>query len=542
MDIKKILIINLTRMGDILQTIPMLRALKRKYSNAEVDFLVMSSFSSILRFFPEINNVIELEDKILVTEISTNPWKAYLELQNKIDMINKENYDLIINPIASVQSSIIGLLINCPRKKGIFINNKKEQVINAGWSAFHLSNEHNLGDHSFNLANIFAGVADVRVSYEDFHFSECAAEKNLTDHLLQHTADQFIIGFHIGASRSNKTWETEKFIQVILNLLRNTNFKIVLFGGYNEICLKPWFEKIKHDNFVNLIGKSNLKELVSLITKVDLFVTNDTGPMHIAAALRVPIINLSLGPVSLWETAPFSHDALIIQADLECHPCRFDHYCSHLNCHHTITPEIVTEIIINKAEHKTINKLYPDIRLWKSTQDPFSSQHYVPLSKRPISYREFLFEAKRCVWGISLHSDLDSNVNWISNYMSYLEKYYFLSHFDFTELINTLSYMIKENQNLIKFYMAIKKTKPSDKKSIDRIKSLYADSNDVKDQIFRMSVQHREIHDYLLFTRFRESSLENDELTNLIKKTEHLYAEYGVQLQLLKQILEAFNE
>jgi len=132
------------------------------------------------------------------------------------------------------------------------------------------------------------------------------------------------LGINPGASYgSAKRWYPEKFAEVTAAL--SDRFDIVIFGGPNETDIAGDIEKIlreqKIGNIVNLAGKTTIPELCSAIGGLDLFLTGDSGPMHVAAAYRVPTVAI-FGPTKWLETSQWQNSKnLIVRHDLECAPC-----------------------------------------------------------------------------------------------------------------------------------------------------------------------------------------------------------------------------
>lgn len=131
------------------------------------------------------------------------------------------------------------------------------------------------------------------------------------------------LGLNPGASYgSAKRWEAKYFAQV--GLYFSDKFDILIFGSKSEedICNK--IEKIiksNGKNCINLCSKTSVKELCENISGVDIFITNDSGPMHIAAAYKVKTIAL-FGPTKFEETSPFSNNnAIILHKNFPCQPC-----------------------------------------------------------------------------------------------------------------------------------------------------------------------------------------------------------------------------
>jgi heptosyltransferase II len=145
-----------------------------------------------------------------------------------------------------------------------------------------------------------------------------------------------ILGINPGATYGNaKRWYPEKFAQIALEL--SDSFDIIIFGGINELEFAKKIEghlitnNIK--NFSNLAGKTSIAELTKYISSLDIFITGDSGPMHIAASLQIPTVAL-FGPTNANETSQWNNpDSRIVKKELDCQPC-MKRTCplKHRNC------------------------------------------------------------------------------------------------------------------------------------------------------------------------------------------------------------------
>jgi len=128
------------------------------------------------------------------------------------------------------------------------------------------------------------------------------------------------IGINPGATYgSAKRWDAKKFAEVGSFF---KNYKLIIFGGPGEEEIAKEIEKnLNHPDFLNLCGRLSIKELCEYIGGLKLFITNDSGPMHIAAAFGVPIVAI-FGPTDYKETSPFSKNYKIVTKNLECAPCK----------------------------------------------------------------------------------------------------------------------------------------------------------------------------------------------------------------------------
>jgi heptosyltransferase II len=161
--------------------------------------------------------------------------------------------------------------------------------------------------------------------------------------------DKRILGINPGASYgSAKRWYPEKFAKIAIEL--SNSFDILIFGGINELefanIIEKYLVKDNIHNFVNLAGKTSVLELTKHIGNLDIFITGDSGPMHIAASLKIPTISL-FGPTNPIETSQWNNpNSFVIKKNLDCQPC-MKRSCplNHHNCMKLIEAEQVIDSI-----------------------------------------------------------------------------------------------------------------------------------------------------------------------------------------------------
>jgi len=168
-----------------------------------------------------------------------------------------------------------------------------------------------------------------------------------------------MLGINAGATYgSAKRWYPDRFAKVASEF--NNNYNIIIFGGLTEIEMAKEIEEnlisLGVKNYTNLAGKTNIQELCSNIGGCSLFITNDSGPMHIAASYQVPTIAI-FGSTKYKETSPWMNKySEIIRHDLECSPCmKRECPLKHHECMKSITADEVINTIKNK-EYPTHDK------------------------------------------------------------------------------------------------------------------------------------------------------------------------------------------
>ena len=158
-----------------------------------------------------------------------------------------------------------------------------------------------------------------------------------------------MLGINPGASYgSAKRWYPQEFAQVAAKL--SSEYDIVIFGGPDEIDIAKDIEKSLIEkgvtNYQNLVGKTTIVELINQISSLDLFITGDSGPMHVAAAFQLPTVAI-FGPTRDDETSQWMNEkSVIVKKNLDCQPC-MQRTCplKHHNCMKLIKADDVLKAV-----------------------------------------------------------------------------------------------------------------------------------------------------------------------------------------------------
>ena len=178
-----------------------------------------------------------------------------------------------------------------------------------------------------------------RFKYQDQHqvekynsfINDCIGKNFSANNLKVYKSDKLktdvsknIVGINPGASYGDaKRWYPKEFAKVALRL--SSKYEIMIFGGPNEIDIAHDIEKLLVregvSNYQNLAGKTTIEELINLISSLSLFITGDSGPMHLAASFQVPTVAI-FGPTQSLETSQWLNEkSVIVKKDLNCQPC-----------------------------------------------------------------------------------------------------------------------------------------------------------------------------------------------------------------------------
>lgn len=152
-----------------------------------------------------------------------------------------------------------------------------------------------------------------------------------------------IVGINPGATYgSSKRWYPDRFAAVADALSEEWGASVVLMGSVPETPLADEIEAAMRHRPVNLAGRTTVRELMALLSECFFLVTNDSGPMHIAAAFDIPIAAI-FGPTDWNKTSPWTERARVVRVDVDCSPCRLRECDRGHECMLGITPEMVVE-------------------------------------------------------------------------------------------------------------------------------------------------------------------------------------------------------
>jgi len=279
--VNKILVINLARMGDIVQSLPMLNGLKRIYPESSLSLLVNKSFSQVCSLMPHIDECIPVDfscvKKCMYSEHSTVD-KIYQYLSTFYEILRKQNYNKVIN----ITPHYIGYYSSLLAKNRIGHSDESSD-----WYNFYISITRNWKTLPIHVADLFSKVAGISPYIPSEGLSISAEAYCRADQLLKRQGvcdTDILIGFHTGASTPEKQWPIRFYQELAKNIIDTLGAKIILLGSDEDPAAGNNFKALFCDHVINAINQTDLETLGALTKRIKVLVTNDTGPMHIAAA------------------------------------------------------------------------------------------------------------------------------------------------------------------------------------------------------------------------------------------------------------------
>ena len=340
-----ILLINLTRFGDLIQTQPVISGFKQL--GHRVGLLCLDNFSAAAKLLDGLDAVFTLPGAGLLAALDAN-WRLAVRDTAELKRTVMEAFppDRTVNLTPSVSSRLLARDLTPPSGEavGFSVDDLGFNADSSPWAAFLQLAGGNRGASPFNICDIFrraAGLGDegnslVLAAPGD----EARAEAEALLHAGGHGEGTAFVAFQLGASEDRRRWPVDHFIRAARLCAEFDGLVPVLLGTKGEAELGQRFEAGFCGPCVNLIGRTSLPVLAGALTACRALVTNDTGTMHLAAGLGVPVCAVFLATAQPWDTGPYRAGNICLEPDMECHPCAFGRACPRENiCRRSITPE-----------------------------------------------------------------------------------------------------------------------------------------------------------------------------------------------------------
>lgn len=312
---KKILVMKFFGMGSVILSSPMLNGLRNTFPSAEISFLTFASNKDIIQRLNLVNNVYCLRTSSFL-EFSGDLLRTLLA-------IRKERFDVTIDmEFFSKFSTIITYLSASPIRIGYYLRQL--------WRGDLLTHQIYY-NHFKHITEVFAALAaPLNVQVGNYKLTQPAISPDEITSALQLLSsvgiqpDDGLICFNVNASEMSleRRWPMEEFVKLANMLLNELKIKVLFIGASSDSeYVKHVTVQIKQqDRVINLAGLTNLGELLAILNKSLMLVSNDSGPLHLAASLEVPTVSF-FGPESPMLYAPMGGEALIFYKGLYCSPC-----------------------------------------------------------------------------------------------------------------------------------------------------------------------------------------------------------------------------
>jgi heptosyltransferase I len=327
-----ILLIKPSSLGDIVHTLPVVSALKAQWPESHITWLVK-------RQWAELVERVEGVDRIWPVDQTVGSWiRQGLALR-------AERFDLVIDLQGLFRSGMLARLSGSPMRIG-FANGRE----GSPWFYTHRVPVLNPDIHAVDRYLLVAAALGIVVPRRPrFAFRVLDEDHAAVRELFERhdfSIDRPWVAMNVGARWSTKRWPLASFAAVADQLYEVRGEPVVIMGSADDRQYAERLRALMKHPCVDVSGEVPLRRLPALLSKAAVMVTNDSGPMHIAAAVGIPVVAL-FGPTSAARTGPYGMSHHVLTGQVSCSPC-FSRVCRHdpeLACLERITPAHVADVV-----------------------------------------------------------------------------------------------------------------------------------------------------------------------------------------------------
>ncbi len=309
-DWRNVLVLQTSFLGDLVLTLPLLAELRRRFPIGKLSLMCTPLGKELLQDHPAVDELI-VDDK----RREHGGWRG---LQSQAAALRQKNFTIALTPHKSARSAYLLYRAAIPQRIG-FRQSK-------GWFLFHQRAERDPARHDVErnlsvLEPLGVKVQDCLKRFDLVPTSEVANRVGEKMRQLGVVDGKLTIGINPGSVWPTKRWWSEGFGQLIGLAKAKFDCQILLFGGPEDRPVAEQLLQRAGGAAVNLAGAFTLGELPAAIGRCQVFVTNDSGPMHIAVARQVPTVAIFCATTPDLGFYPYSSNAIVIQKSLHCRPC-----------------------------------------------------------------------------------------------------------------------------------------------------------------------------------------------------------------------------
>ncbi len=365
-----LLLIQMAKMGDILQTIPLMKGLRRIYPAAHLSVLMDNALVPSLGALLPADECMGLDIQGLARAgrfYKDNLPEHYRYFSRALRSLEEKRYDTVLNINFSRITALLTAFLGTGDVKGYRLGPMREIMPTSPWLAYILSVVHSRVVNRINLVDVFYRSVIRKGKGEGLMLAlpgnnDHQAFPSLIDEKLKGIGS--LVAFQLGSKHLLRRWPTAKYAALAKRLIEGCGARIMLLGTNSERGLGRAFiselEKIQPDyapSLIDLMGKTDIMQLATCLKKADLLVTGDTGTMHLAAALDVPVLALFFGPAWAHETGPYGKGHRVIQVELSCGPCLEGEECPNPICREAIGVELAFETALEMTTARSGHRL-----------------------------------------------------------------------------------------------------------------------------------------------------------------------------------------
>jgi lipopolysaccharide heptosyltransferase II len=307
---ENVVVLQTSFLGDTVLTLPLICEVRRRFPVKKLSLLCLPINRDLLQDHPAIDEII--------TDDKKNSDRGWQGMRRTAARVKEKRFTIALTPHKSLRSALILHMADIPYRVGF-----RES---RGWFLFHQTAGRDPALHdverNLSILQIFGLSPDECGRSLDLPVS--AVMQDTVDHKLRsfgvNDVDP-IVGMSPGSVWPTKRWSAAGFAALIRMLRERHNCQVLLFGGLDDAGVVEDIQRLCGEAAINVVGRIGLRELAAAITRCQVFVTNDSGPMHVAVARRVPTVAIFCATTPDLGFYPYTNNAIVVQRQLGCRPC-----------------------------------------------------------------------------------------------------------------------------------------------------------------------------------------------------------------------------
>ena len=339
---KRVLVVNVNWLGDVLMTTPVFKALKERFPDSYLGVLAVPRVVDVFKENPAIDDIIVFDEQ--------GAQKTFFGKIAFINYLRRKRFDTVFFIKSSFTRCLICALAGIKSRIGY----KRKKV------EFLLTESVELPDNIIHRQDRYLYLfkrytKEITGHRVDITVSDAVKDTIRREILKIKSGYSYVAGINVSANWGLKRWPADKFAVLCDRLARELNCAVVFVGAGKDQLLVNETASLMKEKYFDFCSKTTIKELAALMLFCDIFISNDSGPAHMAAGLNIPTVVL-FGPTAKEITAPRGRNVVIIQNNNDCEvPC-YNAECADNICMKSIEEGEVFSAVKNLIALRGINR------------------------------------------------------------------------------------------------------------------------------------------------------------------------------------------
>jgi lipopolysaccharide heptosyltransferase I len=335
------LIIRLSSLGDVIHTLPAYYALRKKFPDARISWIVEENGKEILDLVPGLDKIVPVKLKRWKLG-SRKFWQEFAKLKKEI----RDKDQVAIDFQGLVKSGFMAYISGARRRIGFHRKNLKEKQA----ALFYTENLEEVSEKDHVIGKNLNLLSLLGIEGGDYEFPLQIPEETSTNiqtmlQKLGYDGQKTLVLLNVGAAWETKRWYADRWIRLIEKIKNDEIFPVLLWGTEVEQGLA---KKVSEKSGVPMVPVISLKDVMALIKRTDILISGDTFALQAAGAFSTPVVGL-FGPTTPSRNGPFGDHDRVVFHELECSHC-YKRVCPQIECLDKITSEEVASAFLEILE------------------------------------------------------------------------------------------------------------------------------------------------------------------------------------------------